>query len=71
VQAQTLDESTGSNESRRVLLTAAATVGSIVRSQSVVARAELIGRVAYSEDRLAAQAESIAKDASAYLSLGA
>ena len=95
VLTQTLDESTGATESRRVLLTAVAistvfvhvakgderraddlvaflkdqssTIGSIVRAQSVGPRAEMIGRVGYSEDRLAAQAESIAKDASAYL----
>jgi hypothetical protein len=95
VQAQALDESTGSNEPRRVVLTAVATstvlvhvikgderkadalvaylkdqpstIGSIVRGQGVVPRAEGVGRVAYSEERLAVQAEAIAKDASAYL----
>ena len=95
VQAQALDESTGSNEPRRVVLTAVAsstvlvhvikgderkadalvaylkdqpsTIGSIVRGQGVVPRAEGVGRVAYSEERLAVQAEAIAKDASGYL----
>ena len=43
------------------------TIGSIVRGMAVVPRAEGVGRVAYSEDRLAAQAEAIAKDASEYL----
>jgi hypothetical protein len=43
------------------------TIGSIVRSLSVLPRAELVGRVGYSEERLAAQAEAIAKDASEYL----
>jgi PASTA domain len=36
------------------------TIGSIVRSLSVLPRAELVGRVGYSEERLAAQAEAIA-----------
>ncbi len=95
VISQALDESTGSNQPRRVLLTAVpvssivvhvakgdeqkaealvnylrdvpSTIGSIVRSQAVVPRAEIIGRVGYSEDRLAAQAEAVAKDASEYL----
>jgi hypothetical protein len=95
VLTQALDESTGSTQPRRVLLTAVptstvlvhvvkgdeqkaddlvaylkdepSTIGSIVRSQAVVPRAEGIGRVAYSEERLAAQAEAIAKDTSAYL----
>lgn len=95
VETQQLDESTGSNPSRRVLLTAVATstvvvhvakgdeqkaenlvthlknqpstIGSIVRAQSVVPRAELVGFVGYSEDRLATQAEAIAKDSSDYL----
>jgi hypothetical protein len=43
------------------------TIGSIVRSLSVLPRAELVGRVGYSEERLAAQAEAIAKDTSDYL----
>jgi len=43
------------------------TTGSIVRGMAVVPRAEGGGRVAYSEDQLAAQAEAIAKDTSAYL----
>ena len=43
------------------------TIGSIVRAESVTARAEIAGRVGYSEDRLAAQAEAIAKDASEFL----
>ena len=43
------------------------TIGSIVRGMAVAPRADGVGRVAYSEDRLAAQAEAIAKDASDYL----
>jgi hypothetical protein len=43
------------------------TIGSIVRGQSAVPRPELVGQVGYSENRLAAQAEAIAKDASEYL----
>lgn len=43
------------------------TIGSVVRSMGVVPRAELVGRVGYSEERLAAQAEAIAKDISEYL----
>jgi len=43
------------------------TIGSIVRGMAVAPRADGVGRVAYSEDRLAAQAEAIAKDASEYL----
>lgn len=43
------------------------TTGSIVRSQPVAPRAELVGRVAYSEERLAAQAQEIAKDVNQYL----
>ena len=42
-------------------------IGSIVRSQSVAPRPELVGRVAYSEERLAAQAEAIARDVSLFL----
>jgi len=43
------------------------TIGSIVRGMAVAPRADGVGRVAYSEDRLAAQAEAIAKDVSEYL----
>jgi hypothetical protein len=95
VETQQLDESTGSTQPRRVLLTAVATstisvhvakgdeqkaealvaylkdqpstIGSFVRPVSAVPRAELVGRVGYSDDRLAAQAAAIAKDASEYL----
>jgi len=95
VEAQQLDESTGTGQPRRVILSAVATstvvvhvakgdeqkaeslvtflksqsstIGSIVRAQSVGPRAELVGVVGYSEDRLAAQAEAIAQDSSQYL----
>jgi phosphopentomutase len=95
VETQRLDESTGSNQSRRVLLTAVAistvlihivagdeqkandlvaylreqpsTIGTIVRVQSAVPRAELLGVVGYSEERLATQAAAIARDATEYL----
>jgi hypothetical protein len=95
VETQRLDESTGSNQSRRVLLTAVAistvlihivagdeqkandlvaylreqpsTIGTMVRVQSAVPRAELLGVVGYSEERLATQAAAIARDATEYL----
>ena len=43
------------------------TTGSLVRSQAVAPRAELVGRVAYSEERLATQAQAIARDVNEYL----
>jgi hypothetical protein len=95
VETQRLDESTGSTQPRRVLLTAVAistvlihvvagdeqkandlatylreqssTIGTMVRVLSVVPRAELVGVVGYSEERLATQGAAIARDASEYL----
>lgn len=45
----------------------ASAMGSLVRSVAVVPRPEMAGRVGYSEDRLAAQAEAIAADVSGFL----
>jgi hypothetical protein len=42
-------------------------VGTLVRAVSVVPRAEMAGRVGYSESRLAPQAEAVARDVSEYL----
>lgn len=43
------------------------TIGSVVRSLTVQPRAEGVGRVSYSEERLATQAEAVAKDTNEYL----
>jgi len=43
------------------------TIGTIVRSVKAAARTELAGHVGYSEDRLAGQADAIARDASEFL----
>jgi hypothetical protein len=44
------------------------TATSVIRRQSVSPRLEMAGRVGYSEDRLAMQADAVARDASEYLS---
>lgn len=43
------------------------TIGSLVRTVAVAPRPEMAGRVGYSEDRLAAQAEAVAADVSGFL----